>query len=186
MSIKQWHQYIYLIWRKTWINVKELSESHFLSRWVIDKRSWRVYFADLGVFPRGQVARVGDKCWSEDYVCEFKSRCLHIFSFNNYVVFAQILIKIVHLYIIQLLYVSELPCGSYTKTNWKWIPNYADCVIRKRLSNCCLSVKHTQSTNLLSLTLSLYYTCRIGKQEVRGRQIFLSFFRDLLFIGIPI
>jgi hypothetical protein len=34
---------------------------------------------------------------SEDYICEFESSCLYIFSFNDYVVFAQILIKIVHL-----------------------------------------------------------------------------------------
>jgi hypothetical protein len=47
------------------------------------------------------------------------------FSFNDYVLFAKLLIKIVYLYIIQL-YVSELPCGTRTKSNWKWISKYAD------------------------------------------------------------
>jgi hypothetical protein len=72
-----------------------------------------------------------------------------IFSFNDYVVFAKLLIKIVHLCIIQL-YDSQLPCGTHTKSNWKWISKYADRDIRKRMSNCCLSVKLTQSSNLLS------------------------------------
>jgi hypothetical protein len=71
-----------------------------------------------------------------------------IFSFIDYVVFAKLLIKIVHLYKIQL-YVSKLPCGTHTKSNWKWISKYADRDNRKRMSNCCLSVKLTQSSNLL-------------------------------------
>jgi hypothetical protein len=69
-------------------------------------------------------------------------------SFNDYVVFAKILIKIEHLYIIQL-YVQKLPCGTHTKSNWKRISTYADRDIRKRVSNCCLSVKFTQCSNLL-------------------------------------
>jgi hypothetical protein len=69
--------------------------------------------------------------------------------FNDYVVFADLLVKIVHLYIIQL-YVSKLPCGTYTKSNWKWVSKYVDRDIRKRISNCCLSVKLTQSSNLLT------------------------------------
>jgi hypothetical protein len=68
----------------------------------------------------------------------------HVYFFNAYVLFEQILIKIMHLYIIQL-YVSKLPRGTYIKS--KWIPKYADCDIRKRMSNYCLSVKHTQSSN---------------------------------------
>jgi hypothetical protein len=69
------------------------------------------------------------------------------FCFNDYVVFAK-LIKIVHLYIIQLC-VSKLPCGTHTKSNWKWISNYTDRDIQKRMSNRYLSVKLTQSSNLL-------------------------------------
>jgi hypothetical protein len=38
--------------------------------------------------------------------------------FNTYVVLAQILIENVQLYIIQL-YVSEFPCVTHTKSNWK-------------------------------------------------------------------
>jgi hypothetical protein len=41
-----------------------------------------------------------------------------VFSVNGYVVFAEILIKIVHFYIIQL-YVSRLPCEINTKNSRK-------------------------------------------------------------------
>jgi hypothetical protein len=89
---------------------------------------------------------VSCQCWSEYYVCEFKFWCLHIFFLC--IVFVQILIKIVHLYIIQL-YVSKLLCGTHIMSNWRWLPKYADHDIWKRISNCCLSVKLTQSSNLL-------------------------------------
>jgi hypothetical protein len=67
------------------------------------------------------------------------------------VVFAHIalLIKTVHLFYYLTIYVSKLPCGTHTKSNWKWIPKYADCGVRKRIQNCCLSVKHMQSSNYL-------------------------------------
>jgi hypothetical protein len=71
-----------------------------------------------------------------------------VFSFNDYVIFTQILIKIFALAYHQQ-YVSELMSGTYTKSNWKWIPKYADTYIRKIISNCCLSVKLMQSSNFL-------------------------------------
>jgi hypothetical protein len=74
-----------------------------------------------------------------------------IFSFNDSVVFAKVQIEIVHLYIIQL-YVSKCLCGTHTKSNWKWISKYADSDIRKRMPNCCLSVKLTHSSNLLFMS----------------------------------
>jgi hypothetical protein len=43
-----------------------------------------------------------------------------------YVVCTQILTEILHLCIIQL-YVSHLPCGTGTKSNWKRMLKYADC-----------------------------------------------------------
>jgi hypothetical protein len=51
------------------------------------------------------------------------------YFFYACVVFAQIglLIKIVHLLYYLTVYVSKLPCGTHTKSNWKWIPKYADC-----------------------------------------------------------
>jgi hypothetical protein len=74
-----------------------------------------------------------------------------IFSFNDYVVFTKLLTKIAHLYIIQL-YVSKLPCQTHTKSKWKWISKYADRDIQKIMSNCYLSVKLTQSSNLLLMS----------------------------------
>jgi hypothetical protein len=46
------------------------------------------------------------------------------------VVFTQLglLIKIVHLLYYLTKYVSKLPCGTHTKSNWKWIQKYADFV----------------------------------------------------------
>jgi hypothetical protein len=46
------------------------------------------------------------------------SRGSVICFFSTYVVFTQILISIVQLYIIQL-YVSKFPCGTHTRSNWK-------------------------------------------------------------------
>jgi hypothetical protein len=85
-----------------------------------------------------------------DNVCKFESRCLNMF-FNACVVFAQIglLIKIVRLLYYLTAYVSKLPCGTHTNIKWKWIPKYANCDIRERISNCCLSVMRTQSSNYL-------------------------------------
>jgi hypothetical protein len=74
----------------------------------------------------------------------------HAIYFIMCVIFTQIglLIKIVHLLHYLTMYVSKLPCVTHTKSNWKLIPKYADCDVRKRMSNCCESVKHTQSSNL--------------------------------------
>lgn len=57
------------------------------------------------------------------------------FFLNAYVVFTQTIIDTVHLYIIQL-YVWKLPCGTHTKSNWKWMPKYVDCNVQKE---CLLS-----------------------------------------------
>jgi hypothetical protein len=59
------------------------------------------------------------------------------YIFNASVVFAQIglLIKIVHLHYYLTRNVSKLPCETHTKSNWKWLPKYADCDVRKRMSN---------------------------------------------------
>jgi hypothetical protein len=78
------------------------------------------------------------------------------------------------------------PCGTHTKSYWKWTPKYADCGIPKRMSNCYLSVKHTQSSNFL-LTYSHYHCiifAALARLEVREKQVFTLFFRDLLFIDI--
>jgi hypothetical protein len=103
------------------------------------------------MFPRRTVGMVGDWCWCADHVCKFKYRCLDIFFCNACFVFAQIcvLTKNVHLLYYLTTYVSKLPCGTHTNSNWKWIPKYADCDVAKRMSNYCLSVKHTQSSNYL-------------------------------------
>jgi hypothetical protein len=47
------------------------------------------------------------------------------------------------------VHVSKLLCGTHIKSNYKWILKYADSDIWKRMSNCCLSVKHRQSGNHL-------------------------------------
>jgi hypothetical protein len=59
--------------------------------------------------------------------------------FVLYVVFAQKLIKIVHLYIIRPQ-ISKFLCGTHTKSNWKWILKYADRDIQKKeyLTVACL------------------------------------------------
>jgi hypothetical protein len=113
------------------------------------KQRRKLYFSWLLMFPGRPVGIVADWCWCKDHVCKFESHRLNIF-FNACVVFAQIdlLIKIVHLLYYLSAYISKLPCGTHTKSNWKWIPKYADCDVRKRMSNC-LSVKHTQSSNYL-------------------------------------
>jgi hypothetical protein len=114
------------------------------------KQRWKLYFAWLLMFSGRPVGMVGEWRWCNDHVCKFESHCLNI-VFNACVVFAKIglLIKIVHLLYYLSVYVSKLPCGIHTKSNWKWIPKCADCDVRKRMSNCCLSVKHTQSSNYL-------------------------------------
>jgi hypothetical protein len=62
-------------------------------------------------------------------VCKFESRGLY---FNRYVVLAQILIKIVQLYITEV-YTSNVPCQNYTNSNSKWISKEADHDISNRL-----------------------------------------------------
>jgi hypothetical protein len=71
---------------------------------------------------------------------------------NVCVVFIQIclLIKTVHVLYYLTIYVSKLPCGTHTKSNWKWVPKYADC--DRKMSNCCLSVKHMHSSNYLLMS----------------------------------
>jgi hypothetical protein len=51
----------------------------------------------------------------------------------------------VQLYTIQLR-VSNFPCDTHTKSNWKWILKYVDCYTRKRICNCSLFVVHMQSS----------------------------------------
>jgi hypothetical protein len=114
------------------------------------KQRWKLYFSWLPMLSGRPVSIVGDLRWCKDHVCKFEFHCLNIFS-NACVVFAQIglLIKIVHLLYYLTTFVSKLPCGTHTKSNWKWIPKYADCDVRKRMSNCYLSVKPSQSSNYL-------------------------------------
>jgi hypothetical protein len=109
------------------------------------------------------------------------------YIFNACVVFAQmgLLFKIVFLLYYLSVYVSKLPCGTHTKSNWKWIPKYVDCDVRKRMYKCCFSVKHTQSSNyllmkkwssVLSFTLSLYYLWCIGEaRNAREAGIYFIF-----------
>jgi hypothetical protein len=101
-----------------------------------------------------------------------------MFFFHIYFAFAQILIQTVQLYIIQL-YVSKFLGGTHTKNKWK----YVDCVTRNRTCDCCLSVKHTQSSNLsltskmqssLSFILSLWYLYCIGETR-SAREAGISF-----------
>jgi hypothetical protein len=114
------------------------------------KQRWKLYFSWLPMFPRRPVGMIGDWRWCEDHVCKLESHCLNPF-FNVCVVFAQIglFIKIVHLLYYLTHSVSKLPCETHTKSNWKWIPKFADCDVRNRMSNCCLSAKHSQSSNYL-------------------------------------
>jgi hypothetical protein len=138
------------------------------------------------MFPCRPFSMVGDWRWCQDHLCKFESWCLNIF-FNTCVVFAQIglLIKIVHLLYYLTIYVSKLPCGTHTKSKWKWILKYADCDIRKRMSNCYLSVKHMQSSSYLLMSKKnhqychLYYHCIIygalARLEVRGKEVFIFF-----------
>jgi hypothetical protein len=101
------------------------------------KQRWQLYFRWLSMFTGRPVGIVGDWRWCEDHVCKFESHYLNRFFFNVCVAFAQIglLITIVHLLYYLSVYVSKLPCGTHTKSNWKWILKFADCDARKIMSN---------------------------------------------------
>jgi hypothetical protein len=115
--------------------------------------------------------------------------CIH-----TRVVYARIglLIKIVHL-LYSTVYVSKLPCRTHTKSKWKWIPKYADCDIQKRMFNCRLSVKYTQSSNyffnkqkvIISIIIHIVtiICAALVRLEVREKQVFIFiFFCHLLFV----
>jgi hypothetical protein len=141
------------------------------------------HFAWVLVFPCRRVWRARDWRWCEDHLCRFEIRYLHIYFIMRMLYSHKYWLKLCACYIIQL-YISKYLCGSHTKSIWKWILKYADCDIPKRMSSCCLRMKHTQSSNFLfrnkkssalSLTLSPYDSCCIG--EAGSGSSILLFFR---------
>jgi hypothetical protein len=76
-------------------------------------------------------------------------------SLGRWDVFFSVVMLYLHKYLFKLCscilfnYMFQNLCGSDTKSNWKWILKYVVCDIRKRICNCCLSVKHTQSNIFL-------------------------------------
>jgi hypothetical protein len=69
-----------------------------------------MYFAGVAILPRRQVVVLGRRklrLWALISVVAY-------FYFNDYVIFAKILVKTLHLYVIQLR-VSVLRCGTHTQ-----------------------------------------------------------------------
>jgi hypothetical protein len=144
MSVKWRHWYVCLIWIKTCVNVKDFFKFS-------DGKTGEDYFEWLSLFPYRSVMVGSWHCW-RDHICRLESPCL-----NVCIVFAQIgiLIKLVRVVYYLTVCVSKPPCETHTKSNWKWIPKYAECDIQKRMRNCYLSVKHTESSNYLLMSRKL-------------------------------
>jgi hypothetical protein len=66
---------------------------------------------------------------------------------------------------------SKFPCVTHTKSNWKWIPKYVSCDIRKRGCNCCSSTKHTQSSNFLLLDCFLEALDEVASSQYYVRSL---------------
>jgi hypothetical protein len=125
MSVKQRYQYLWLIWRKTWINVNDFFKSSESRTEVKASVGW------LPMFPRRPVGTVGDWCWCKDHVCKFEYWCLNMF------------LLMCVLYSHKLSYSLKLcACKEkltvYVSKHLETVLKYADCDVRKRMSNCCL------------------------------------------------
>jgi hypothetical protein len=103
------------------------------------------------------------------------------FSFNGYVVFAEVLIKIVHFYIIQL-YVSKSVWNSYQE-QFEMDTEICRTLYSKENIELFLCVKHTQSVTFCKRSTGnsqyyyshyYFYACRIGEAR-SAREAGISF-----------